>query len=58
MGLKTIVNELIFGVGIRIISSLRLLLHLLVFMDVKSEAVVSLVKQITRWRGVPCPTNR
>jgi hypothetical protein len=43
MVLKTIVNELIFGVGIRISSSLRLLLHLLVFMDLKSEAVVSLV---------------
>jgi hypothetical protein len=43
MGLKTIVNRLIFGVGIRRNSSLRLLLHLLFFMDVKSGAVVSLV---------------
>jgi hypothetical protein len=43
MGLKTIVNQLIFGVGIRRNSSLRLLLHLLFFMDVKSRAVVSLV---------------
>jgi hypothetical protein len=43
MGLKTIVNQLIFGAGIRRNSSLRLLLHLLFFMDVKSGAVVSLV---------------
>jgi hypothetical protein len=43
MGLKTIVNQLNFGVGIRRNSSLRLLLHLLFFMDVKSGAVVSLV---------------
>jgi len=43
MGLKTIVNQLIFGVGIRINSSLRLLLHMLIFMDVKSGAIVSLV---------------
>jgi hypothetical protein len=43
MGLKTIVNQLNFGVGIRINSSLRLLLHLLFFMDVKYGAVVSLV---------------
>ena len=43
MGLKTIVNQLNFGVGIRRNSSLRLLLQLLFFMDVKSEAVVSLV---------------
>jgi hypothetical protein len=42
-GLKTIVNQLIFGVGIRRNSSLRLLLHLLFFMDVKSKDVVSLV---------------
>jgi hypothetical protein len=41
MGLKTIVNQLIFGVGIRKNSSLRLLLHLFFFMDVKSGAVVS-----------------
>jgi hypothetical protein len=41
MGLKTIANQLIFGVGIRRNSSLRLLLHLLFFMDVKSEVVVS-----------------
>jgi hypothetical protein len=43
MGLKTIVNQLIFGVGIRINSSLRLLLHLLFFMDVKSGVVVYLI---------------
>jgi hypothetical protein len=43
MGLKTIVNQLIFGFGIRINSSLRLLLHLVFFMDVKPGAVVSLV---------------
>jgi hypothetical protein len=43
MGLKTIVNQPIFGVGIRRNSSLRLLLHLLFFMDVKFGAVVSLV---------------
>ena len=43
MGLKTIVNELIFGVGIRINSSLRLFLYLLFFMDVKYGVVVSLV---------------
>jgi hypothetical protein len=43
MGLKTIVNQLIFGFGIRRKSSLRLLLHILFFMDVKSGAVVSLV---------------
>jgi hypothetical protein len=43
MGLKTIVNQLIFGVGIRLNSSLRLLLHLLFFMDVNSGVVVSLV---------------
>ena len=43
MGLKTIVNQLIFGVGIRRKSSLRLLILLLFFMDVKSGDVVSLV---------------
>jgi hypothetical protein len=43
MVLKTIVNEMIFGVGIRRNSSLRLLLQLLFSMDVKSRAVVSLV---------------
>jgi hypothetical protein len=43
MGLKTIVNQLIFGVGIRMNSSLRLLLHLLFFMDVNSRDIVSLV---------------
>jgi hypothetical protein len=43
MGLKTIVNQLIFGVGIRRNSSLRLLLHLLFFMDVKPRVVVSLM---------------
>jgi hypothetical protein len=43
MGLKTIVNQLNFGVRIRRNSSLRLLLHLLFFMDVKSGAIVSLV---------------
>jgi hypothetical protein len=43
MGLKTIINQLNFGVGIRRNSSLRLLLHMLFFMDVKYGAVVSLV---------------
>jgi hypothetical protein len=43
MGLKTIVNQLNFGVGIRRNSSLRLLLHLPFFMDVKYGAVVSRV---------------
>jgi hypothetical protein len=43
MGLKTIVNQLIFGFGIRRNSFLRLLLHLIFFMDVKSGVVVSLV---------------
>jgi hypothetical protein len=43
MGLKTIVNQLIFGVGLRRNSSLRLLLHLLFFMDVKYGVLVSLV---------------
>jgi hypothetical protein len=43
MGLKTIVNQPIFGVGIRRISSLRLLLHMFFFMDVKSRAIISLV---------------
>ena len=43
MGLKTIVNQLIFGVGIRRNSYLRLFLHMLFLMDVKSGAVVSLV---------------
>jgi hypothetical protein len=43
MGLKTIVIQLIFGFGIRRNSSLRLLLHLLFFMDVKYGVVVSLV---------------
>jgi hypothetical protein len=43
MGLKTIVNQLIFGFGIRRNSSLRLLLHLLFFMDVKSGVVLCLV---------------
>jgi hypothetical protein len=43
MGLKTIVNQLNFGVEIRRNSSLRLLLHLLFFMDVKYGVVVSLV---------------
>jgi hypothetical protein len=45
MGLKTIVNQLMFGVGIRRNSSLRLLLHLLSFMDVNSRVVVSLVNR-------------
>jgi hypothetical protein len=45
MSLKKIIIQLIFGVGIRIKSSLRLLLHLLFFMDVKSRAVVSLVNR-------------
>jgi hypothetical protein len=43
MGLKTIVNKLIFGVGIRRNSLLRLLLQRLFFMDVKSGAIVSLM---------------
>jgi hypothetical protein len=43
MCLKTIVNDLIFGVGIRRNNSLRLLLQLLFFMDVKSWVVVSLM---------------
>jgi hypothetical protein len=43
MGLKTILNQLIFGVGIRRSFSLRLLLRLLFFMDVKYGAVVSFV---------------
>jgi hypothetical protein len=43
MGLKTIVNQLMFGFGIRRNSSLRLMLHLLFFMDVKFGVVVSLV---------------
>jgi hypothetical protein len=43
MGLKTIVNELIFGVGIRRNSSLRLFLHMLFFMDVNYGVVLSLV---------------
>jgi hypothetical protein len=43
MGFKTIVNQLIFGVGIRRNSYLRVLLHLSFFMDVKFGAIVSLV---------------
>jgi hypothetical protein len=43
MGLKTIVIQLIFGFGIRRNSSLRLSLQLLLFMDVKSGVVVSLM---------------
>jgi hypothetical protein len=43
MGLKTIVNQLILGIGIRRNSSLRIFLHLLFFMDVNSGAIVSLV---------------
>jgi hypothetical protein len=43
MGLKTIVNQPIFGFGIRRNSSLSLLLRLSFFMDVKSGDVVSLV---------------
>ena len=43
MGFKTIVNQLIFGVGIRRKYSLRLLLHLLLFMAVKYGTLVSLV---------------
>jgi hypothetical protein len=43
MGLKKIVIQLIFGVGIRRNYSLRLLLHLLFFMNVKYGVVVSLV---------------
>jgi hypothetical protein len=43
MGLKTFVNQPFFGFGIRRNSSLRLSLHMLVFMDVKSRIVVSLV---------------
>jgi hypothetical protein len=48
MGLKTIVNQPIFGVGIRRNFFLRLLLHLLFFMDVKSGVVVSLVNPVER----------
>jgi hypothetical protein len=43
MGLKTIVHQMNYGVGIRRNSYLRLLLHLLFFMDVKYGVVVSLV---------------
>jgi hypothetical protein len=43
MGLKTIVNELLFGFGIRRNFSLRLLLHPLFLMGVKSGAVVSVM---------------
>jgi hypothetical protein len=43
MGLKTIVKPLIFGVGIKRNFSLRLLLHMLFFMDVKFGVVVSLM---------------
>jgi hypothetical protein len=43
MGLKTIVNQLIFGVGIIRNSCFRLWLHLLFFMDVNFWVVVSLV---------------
>jgi hypothetical protein len=43
MGLKTIVNQMNFGVGIRRNSYLRLLLHLLFFMDVKCGAIVNIV---------------
>jgi hypothetical protein len=43
MGLKTIVNKLMFGVGIRRNSLLRLLLQQLFFMDVMSGVVVSVV---------------
>jgi hypothetical protein len=43
MGLKTIVNQMNFGVGIRRNSYLRLLLHLLFFMDVKYGAVLNIV---------------
>jgi len=43
MGLKTIVNQLIFGVGIRRNSSFREFLHLLFFTDVNYGDVVSLV---------------
>jgi hypothetical protein len=42
MGLKIIVNQLIFGYAIRKISSLRLLLLLLFCMDVKFGDAVSL----------------
>jgi hypothetical protein len=43
MDFKTIINKLIFGVGIRVNSSLRLLLHMLIFMDVNFGVVVSLM---------------
>jgi hypothetical protein len=43
MGLITIGNQLIFGVWIRRNSSLILLLHLLLFIDVKFGVVVCLV---------------
>jgi hypothetical protein len=42
MGLKTIVNQWIFGYGIRKNSSLRLSLLLLFYMDVKFGDAVSL----------------
>jgi hypothetical protein len=45
IGLKTIVNQMNFGVGMRRNSYLRLLLHLLFFMDVKYGVVVSLVNR-------------
>jgi len=50
MGLKKFENSLIFGVGIRRNYSLRLLLPLLFFMDVKSVAIVSLVNPEEIWR--------
>jgi hypothetical protein len=49
MGLKTIVNQLTFGVGIRRNFSLIFLLHMLFFMDLKYLTVVSLCES---WRNI------
>jgi hypothetical protein len=43
MGLKTIVNQSIFGYGIRRNSSLRFFLRLLFYMDANSGDAVSLM---------------
>jgi hypothetical protein len=43
MGLETIVNHFIFGYDIRRKSSLRLLLHMLFYMDVKYGDAISLM---------------
>jgi len=50
MGLKTIVNQPIFGYGIRKNSSLRLLLILLFYMDAKFGDTVSLENRGERSR--------